>query len=88
MNLFLREKLRKFACELRAFKTDEEAKKAKPKMLEAIFEALVIFLGEPPRSFDWTFTSKKKVKTTLKGLRPSSFLKDVVPYVVMFDDDV
>jgi aminopeptidase C len=61
---------------------------AKPKMLEAIFEALVIFLGEPPRTFDWTFTSKKKVKTTLKGLRPSSFLKDVVPYVVMFDDDV
>ena len=80
MNLFLREKLRKFACELRAFKTDEEAKMAKPKMLEAIFEALVIFLGEPPRTFDWTFTSKKKVKTTLKGLTGSSFLKDVVPY--------
>ena len=80
MNLFLREKLRKFACELRAFKTDEEAKMAKPKMLEAIFEALVIFLGEPPRTFDWTFISKKKVKTTLKGLTGSSFLKDVVPY--------
>ena len=75
---FLREKLRKFACELR-LQDDEEAKR-KTKMLEAIFEALVIFLGEPPRSFDWTFTSKKKVKITLKGLTGSSFLKDVVPY--------
>ena len=80
MNLFLREKLRKFACELRSFKTDEEAKKAKPKMLEAIFEALVIFLGEPPRTFDWTFTSKKKEKKTLRGLTGQAFLKDIVPY--------
>jgi len=61
MNLFLRSKLRKFAAKLRSLAPDKNAmRKAKVKMMEAIYQSLVIFLGQPPVKFDFVCPAAKR----------------------------
>lgn len=64
MNLFLRQKLRAFAVQLRSMEpSDKKAMRAaKLKMMEKIYQALVIFLGQPPSTFEWTYPEAKDQK--------------------------
>lgn len=82
MNGVLTEKLRGFACALREAHTageSEEALRAKKDgMLQTIYRALCICLGEPPRTFDFSYTDKDKVNHKVCGLTPLTFYERFV----------
>ena len=70
MNLFLKNKLRQYASELRAMagkdsSVNEDALRAQKFLyMNEYHKILSTFFGKPPTSFDWTFRdSKKKFKT-------------------------
>ena len=61
--------------------------KIKKESLNKIFNLLVKFLGEPPKTFDWDFTNQNGEPTSIKNLTPKSFKEMVLPGV-NFDDFV
>lgn len=85
-NALLNAKLREFAGILRAMNKKGAnlnlLRKKKAEMMEEVYRILRIFLGEPPKKFDWHFRNKKKKYVSFKGLSPQEFLKKHVPYKV------
>ena len=61
--------------------------KIKKESLNKIFNLLVKFLGEPPKTFDWNFTTENGEPTSIKNLTHKSFKEMVLPGV-NFDDFV
>lgn len=82
LNWLITVKLREFARRLREMhkngKSMEELRNEKSIMLAAIYNILVITLGAPPKSFDWTFSNKDKKFCSFKDLTPLTFLKEHV----------
>lgn len=82
MNPLLFFKLREGAVRLR--KLHDEGKKeaalraAKVEMLETIYRILVVFLGEPPESFDFGYRDKKKKYHRVLALTPHTFFEKYV----------
>ena len=77
MNRTMTEKLREYACTLRtayaAGEKPDALRARKDEMLSAIYRILCICLGEPPKTFDFTWTDKKKVNHKDCGLTPKAF---------------
>ncbi len=83
LNSFIVAKLREYALELRSHKGDlREIRRLKMDQLNEVYRFLSIFLGEPPKTFDWHFRDKKKKYQLHEHLTPKSFLKKYVPYKV------
>ena len=65
MNRTLTKRLRCWACEMRAAGGDETTLRAmKARFVEEAQRILLVHLGTPPSTFDWTFTPKKKPAKT------------------------
>ena len=66
MNRLLNNKLRQFAYELRKAHAENGAsvaqlrENAKPEMMKLIHRIVIIHLGQPPSTFDWSFYGKIK----------------------------
>ena len=78
MNQFLKNKLREFACKLRADFQDksatmEELRVTKLGMMTEYHKILGIFFGQPPDTFTWSFRDTKKNFVQYQNLTPKSF---------------
>lgn len=92
----IKQKLRENALELR----DMAAKKAKladlenkkTEMLGTIYRMLVLNLGEPPTSFEWTMTNAQGKPVSTKQYTPKSFYDEYVGedltnnYIMLMND--
>ncbi len=80
---YLTSKLREFAIELRnasAQGASEEAlREQKAKQLETVYRILVISLGEPPKTFDFTIHTKDGKVLQEHQITPQAFLEKYVP---------
>eukprot|EP00729_Bicosta_minor_P014250 gene14250-33346_t len=77
MNWILTHKLRGWAQELR--EAEPAARAAmKATFLKEYLQALVVSLGPPPKTFDWTFTDKDGEFKSFPGLTGQSFYADHV----------
>ena len=89
LNWIITSKLREFASVLRAQnlegKSIDDLRALKEKQLEEIFRILVIFLGEPPKTFEFRYKNKDKETILLDGLTPLQFAKEHVAFDVSFD---
>ncbi|MBN2384272.1 C1 family peptidase [bacterium] len=72
-------KLREFAAEIRKMhqkrKSDAEIRAAKTAMIGTIYKMLVVFLGMPPKTFDWSYRDKDKKYHQEIGTTPLKFYK-------------
>jgi bleomycin hydrolase len=79
-------KLREFAFQLRelnaAGKGQNALRQAKVNMMEEIYRIIAISLGEPPKTFDWTFRDGNGKYHNHQGLTPKSFYQDFIGYKV------
>jgi bleomycin hydrolase len=84
LNWLLTYRLRGFAAELRtaheAGKSVDELRALKKTMLAEVYRILATTLGEPPKTFDWTFVNKDKEFKSYKGLTALEFTKQHVPF--------
>ncbi|KAJ1919072.1 bleomycin hydrolase [Mycoemilia scoparia] len=84
MDWLITVKLREFASQLRKQHSNgvsvDSLQKAKGDMLRVIYRILAISLGEPPKSFDWTFEDKDAKYKEYLNLTPHSFFKDLVKF--------
>jgi len=55
------------------------------EVMELVYKDLVLFLGEPPKEFDWSFTDDENEAHILTGLTPHLFKDMVLPGVDMLD---
>ncbi|MCI1721985.1 MAG: C1 family peptidase [Lachnospiraceae bacterium] len=74
MNKLLDTKLRQYASALRKVKTaGGDVQAAKKKMLEETFRFLCMCFGEPPKTFDFEYTDRKKKYHIDRNLTPQQF---------------
>ena len=82
LNFILNNKLRNFAYEIR----NKEIKNKKiEEYIQDIYELLVMFLGEPPKKFNWEYYSIKKEKkkyNIVKELTPVIYYKKYTSFNV------
>ena len=83
MNYMLTNKLREFASELRLMASSgadiEQMRATKDTMMETINDIIMIHLGTPPTTFDWSYTDTKKKFHKMTKLSPQSFYAEVCP---------
>jgi bleomycin hydrolase len=53
--------------------------------LQQIYDTLVKFLGEPPKTFKWDFTNEAGESTSIDNLTPLSFKEMVIPGIQLKD---
>ncbi len=68
--------------------TIEEQHQIREKTMEQIYDTLVKFLGEPPKTFSWAFTNSEMESGILTKLTPKKFLNTILPDVNMKQDFV
>ncbi|ORZ25331.1 peptidase C1B, bleomycin hydrolase [Absidia repens] len=77
-------KLREFAIQIRKAVAEgvsiNSIRVLKQDMMKDIHRIMVIFLGEPPKSFDWEATDKNGKFVTVRNTTPKKFFKEVVGY--------
>lgn len=56
-------------------KSKKDIYKEKEKMLNQCYSFIAYVLGEPPKTFDYTYTDKNNKKITIKNLTPLEFYK-------------
>ena len=87
MDKYLNNVLRSFAFKLRSI--DSRTSKTKidtilDDMMSVIYKILVIFLGEPPESFDWEYykikADDKNIYKKITNLTPLNFYKKYIPF--------
>jgi bleomycin hydrolase len=91
MRLFLVAKLREFASTLRQMSESMEIdalRIAKDQMLETIHRILVINMGVPPKSFDWSFRDKDGAFHQHIDQTPLGFWREHVPFSAEINDYV
>jgi bleomycin hydrolase len=67
---------------------DESAsslRKRKNEVMEDIYRILVLFLGEPPSSFDWSFTNAAGDSNIITDLTPQKFKETLLPGINLRD---
>lgn len=83
LNKLLKSKLREFAKALRSMhhsgKSPSQLRVEKERMMQVIHRILIIHLGSPPKSFDWTVHDKDNKFLSFRGLTPCQFYKEHVP---------
>lgn len=84
LNRIITHKAREFAVQLRdmaADGADEAALRArKEEQVADIHHVLLLFFGQPPQQFDWTYTNKKGEYVCVPNLTPESFFKEHVKF--------
>ncbi|KAI8334944.1 peptidase C1B, bleomycin hydrolase [Chlamydoabsidia padenii] len=84
LNWLVTVKLREFATQIRKAAADGVSNNSirllKQDMLEDIYRIMVIFLGEPPKKFDWEATDKNGKFVSVPDTTPQKFMKDIVGY--------
>ncbi len=79
LNKILKRKLRENGLKLRQLKTEGIAESTiqteKYKMISEIYRMLVLFLGEPPTSFEYRFIDKDNKQGELKTYTPMEFFR-------------
>jgi bleomycin hydrolase len=65
--------------------TKEEVEKIRIDTMEQIYNTLVKFLGEPPKTFRWSYTNDDDDSTIISELDPISFRNMIIPGVDMKD---
>ena len=75
MNYILTHKLREFAATLRKLKkfNIEKLRDKKQGMISEIYSLLCMFLGDPPKKFDWSFKDKGEKFKRIINITPLSF---------------
>ncbi len=83
LNSVLYYKLREFASELREMtkkgKSVAQLDRKRVEMIKAVYRILVIFLGLPPETFDWSWRDKDKKYHQETGITPLEFAKKYIP---------
>ena len=70
-------------------KTRAEFEKIKREALVSCYSIIEMFLGKPPSSFVWEYTTKdEKYRTSRKALTPSTFYQQYIRNLVNVDDYV
>ncbi|MBD61344.1 aminopeptidase [bacterium] len=84
MNRMILHKLREYAKQLRDLDQSgsqvSELRKLKNNQMQEIYRILCIFLGEPPKKFDWQFRDKDKKFFDFQGITPKEFMEKHVPF--------
>ena len=84
MNRVLLHKLREYAKEIRDLHTGGknllELRNLKEEQMKEIYRILCIFLGEPPKKFNWQFRNKDKEFFDFQNLSPKKFMEKHVPF--------
>ena len=84
MNRMILHKLREYAKQLRDLDQSggqiSELRKLKSKQMQEIYRILCIFLGEPPKKFDWQFRDKDKKFFDFQDITPKEFMEKHVPF--------
>jgi bleomycin hydrolase len=75
---FLSNKLRDYAFGLRKITGAKKENEFIRKCLEEVYKILVIFLGEPPKKFDWEYMSNGRFKI-VKNITPNEFYTKYLP---------
>jgi len=79
MNQLITRQLRKFASVLRKKNKEgvmlDDLRKMKIDMMGTIYNMLCMFIGKPPKSFDWQVRDKKNKFLRFENLTPISFYK-------------
>lgn len=86
MGDFLSSKLREYASILRSKSERGESKEqlevAKKEMLGSVYKILAIYLGEPPKTFDWSYKDKDGKAFFHDDITPQQFAAEHVSYKV------
>ncbi|KAI7873183.1 peptidase C1B, bleomycin hydrolase [Mucor mucedo] len=86
LNWLVTAKLREFASQIRKALRDglsvNTIRVIKEEMMQDIYRIMVIYLGEPPLSFDWEVIDKNNKCVSLSNMTPKKFMKDVVDYPI------
>lgn len=75
--------LRSSAHKMRSLEnpTRDQLLEIKDSTMKQVYDNLVVLMGKPPRTFDWTYTSHDDgVRHKMVGLSPSSFLSMMPTY--------
>ena len=78
MRALLKSKLRQMGLQLRNAGSKAKAKKLKPAMLAEVYHMLVMTLGEPIKTFSYTFRNKDGKALNTKQFTPKTFYDEVV----------
>ena len=89
-------KLKEFALELRKMKADGKKRKAiesrKVEQLGVVYRMLVLNMGQPPKSFEYTLRNEEGEKISTKMYTPKSFFEAFIgrdlrnKYVLLMND--
>jgi bleomycin hydrolase len=60
-------------------------RKRKNEVMEDIHKTLILFLGEPPSSFDWSFTNAAGESNIITDLTPHKFKETLLPDINLRD---
>lgn len=86
LNWLVTVKLREFASQIRKARTEGVSNSSirviKEEMMQDIYRIMVIYLGEPPRNFDWEVNDKNGKAVSLPNMTPKKFMKEIVDYPV------
>lgn len=63
----------------------EEIRKIRNECMKSVYDCLVKFLGEPPTTFDWSYSSSDNESHKISGLTPKSFKAMILPSVSLKD---
>lgn len=86
MNDILMDVLHASSCRMIKFnKNRVERSEIIEKTLKQIYNILVKFLGEPPKTFDWAFTNEEGEANIISGLTPMTFKEMTIPGLDMKD---
>jgi bleomycin hydrolase len=79
-------KLREFSSQIRRAIREgvsiNSIRVIKEEMMQDIYRIMVIYLGEPPKQFDWEVNDKNGKAISLPNMTPKKFMKEVVDYPV------
>ncbi len=78
MRALLKSKLRQMGLQLRNAGSKARAEKLKPSMLAEVYHMLVMTLGEPIKTFSYTFRNKDGKALNTKQFTPKTFYDEVV----------
>jgi bleomycin hydrolase len=86
LNWLVTVKLREFAAQIRKALSDgisiNTIRVIKEEMMQDIYRIMVIYLGEPPKEFEWETVDKNGKCISLPKMTPKKFMKDVIDYPV------
>jgi bleomycin hydrolase len=89
MNQILKEHIDSAVNYMRKKKLSNEQKEnIRQQTMKQVYNTLVKFLGEPPITFDWSFSTEEDSGNIISSITPKEFLQMVAPNINMIKDFV